>query len=247
MVASTFGPSARGRRILSRWAAVMALLLGTSTSWAQLVPPSSTAASGAHLISLRDQEIASCQPGEVQTWKDGRDRPAAARTLRFAYRHEGAPSWFTAAQVLGLVQKSAQAWTACGLTLRVMAIARDESPPDDAIQIVWSETGSRGQFGLANLAARSLSLSPGLFGVLRQRNPRHPAEETLQMALSHEMGHFLGLMAHSRRCVDVMSYYDDGRGQRCALRDPASWGTVTEYRSMLPTACDLERCRAVNR
>ncbi len=197
--------------------------------------------------SVRDQEIASCQTGELRTWADGRDRPAASRTLRFAYRHDGAPSWFTASAVLALVQASAQAWSACGLTLQVLSVPRDGVPPEDAIQILWSEVGSRGQFGLANLAARSLSLSPGLFGVLRQRRPQYPAQETLQMTLSHEMGHFLGLMAHSRRCVDVMSYYDDGRGQRCSLRDPASWGTVIEYRAQLPTACDLERCRALNR
>ena len=63
----------------------------------------------------------------------------------------------------------------------------------------------------------------------------------------HEMGHFLGLMAHSRRCVDTLSYYDNGKGERCALRDPKSWGSVVEYRSMLPTACDIQRCRALNK
>mgnify|MGYP002138443102 CR=1 FL=1 len=49
-------------------------------------------------------------------------------------------------------------------------------------------------------------------------NPAHPAGDTLQMVVSHEMGHFFGLMAHSRRCVDVMSYYDNGQGERCFTR-----------------------------
>ena len=70
--------------------------------------------------------------------------------------------------------------------------------------------------------------------------------DTLQMTLSHEIGHFLGLMAHSRRCVDVMSYYQDGKGARCELREPSAFKTRVEYRSSLPTACDIARCRAVN-
>lgn len=66
------------------------------------------------------------------------------------------------------------------------------------------------------------------------------------MTVSHEMGHFLGLVAHSRRCVDVMSYYDDGKGQQCSLRDPAALRAHVEYRASLPTACDIQRCRAAN-
>ncbi len=95
---------------------------------------------------------------------------------------------------------------------------RGQVPPEDAIQILWSDVGSRGQFALANVTARSLSIGPGLFALLRERNPRHPADQTLQMVLSHEMGHFFGLMAHSKRCVDTMSYYDNGKGERCAAR-----------------------------
>jgi hypothetical protein len=209
---------------------------------AQLAPPA-PAVPGA---ALREQEMAECRPGEQQTWGDGRDRAAITRPLRFVYRHEGAPPWFTPEQVMGLVQRAAQAWSACGVASQVRLLPRGEAPPEGVVQILWSEVGSRGQFGLANVAARSLSLGPGVFGLLRQRNPRHPAEQTLQMVLSHEMGHFYGLMAHSRRCVDVMSYYDDGRGQRCSLRDPRAWGSVPEYRATLPTACDLQRCRALN-
>lgn len=221
---------------------------------AQLAPPApavsavpaGSAGSALPGVALREQEIAECRPGELQTWADGRDRVAIDRPLRFVYRHEGAPLWFTPEQVISLVQRSAQAWSACGIASQVRLLPRGETPPEGVVQILWSEVGSRGQFGLANVAARSLSLGPGVFGLLRQRNPRHPAEQTLQMVLSHEMGHFYGLMAHSRRCVDVMSYYDDGRGQRCSLRDPRAWGSVPEYRATLPTACDLQRCRALN-
>lgn len=221
---------------------------------AQLAPPApavsavpaGSAGSALPGVALREQEIAECRPGELQTWADGRDRAAIDRPLRFVYRHEGAPLWFTPEQVISLVQRSAQAWSACGIASQVRLLPRGETPPEGVVQILWSEVGSRGQFGLANVAARSLSLGPGVFGLLRQRNPRHPAEQTLQMVLSHEMGHFYGLMAHSRRCVDVMSYYDDGRGQRCSLRDPRAWGSVPEYRATLPTACDLQRCRALN-
>lgn len=196
--------------------------------------------------ALRDQEIASCRPGEWTTWGDGRDRPAISKPLRFIYRHDGAPAWFDAAQVLDLTRRSAQAWSGCGVSASVQPLARGQAAPDDVIQILWSDTGSQGQFGLANVPVRTLSLGPSLFRLLRERNPRYPAEQTLQMVLSHEMGHFYGMMAHSRRCVDVMSYYDNGKGQRCTLRDPSAWGSVVEYRSMLPTACDIERCRALN-
>ena len=222
-----------------------ALMLASSAALAQFVPPETGKTPAAP--SVRDQEIAECRPGELQTWGDGRDRPIAARTLRFAYRHDNAPPWFSEAQVMALVTRSAQAWSACGLKLAVIAVPRGQAPPEDAIQILWSDVGSRGQFALANVGARSLSIGPALFALLRERNPRHPAAQTLQMVLSHEMGHFLGLMAHSKRCVDTMSYYDNGKGERCALRDPKTWGSVVEYRSALPTACDIERCRALNR
>ncbi|WP_141101014.1 hypothetical protein [Roseateles aquatilis] len=231
----------------------MALVL-PSLSSAQLVPPAgkptpaaSTGSSATTALpSVRDQEIVQCLPGEIRTWGDGRDRPIQTRSLRFAYRHDGAPLWFSEPQVLALVRKSAEAWSACGLQIAVIAIPRGQVPPEDAIQILWSDTGSRGQFALANVTARSLSIGPALFALLRERNPKYPSDQTLQMVLSHEMGHFFGLMAHSKRCVDTMSYYDNGKGERCALRDPRSWGSVVEYRSILPTACDIDRCRALN-
>ena len=73
------------------------------------------------------------------------------------------------------------------------------------------------------------------------------ALDTLQMVLSHEMGHFYGLMAHSRRCVDVLSYYHDGKGGQCFTRNPGLLKAFPEYRSSLPTACDIQRCRILNR
>jgi hypothetical protein len=46
--------------------------------------------------------------------------------------------------------------------------------------------------------------------------------------------------------VDVMSYYDNGKGDTCSTRDGGSYKALPEYRSLLPTACDIARCRAVN-
>ncbi|MDH0865667.1 hypothetical protein [Mitsuaria sp. GD03876] len=233
------------RRALARLVAIVAAAVLAPIAAAQFVPPDKTASAAAP--SVRDQEIAQCLPGELKTWGDGQDKAIATRSLRFAYRHDNAPAWFSEPQVMALVRRSAEAWSDCGLRLTVFAVPRGKVPPEDAIQILWSDVGSRGQFALANVTARSLSIGPGLFALLRERNPKHPAEQTLQMVLSHEMGHFFGLMAHSKRCVDTMSYYDNGKGERCALRDPKSWGSVVEYRSMLPTACDIARCRALNR
>ena len=114
------------------------------------------------------------------------------------------------------------------------------------VVVQWDEAGSRGNFGLADVGRRTLSLGPGAFRLLAQRNPRFPAHTTLQMVVSHELGHFFGLMAHSRRCVDVMSYYDNGRGDRCRAREGNDRGWRGDYRALLPTACDIQRCRAAN-
>ena len=66
------------------------------------------------------------------------------------------------------------------------------------------------------------------------------------MVIPHEMGHLLGLMAHSRRCVDVTSYYNNGKGEKCFARDMTQLRPGIEYRSVLPTACDLQRCMRAN-
>jgi hypothetical protein len=196
--------------------------------------------------SVRQQEMAVCLPGEISTWGDGRDRPAAAAVLHLVYRHGGAPTGFDEVQVLGAVQRAAAAWSGCGVTAEVISEGAAALYPASLVVVQWSEPGSRGNFGLANLAQRTLSLGAAPFGLLAKRNPRHPAQQTLQMVISHEMGHFFGLMAHSRRCVDVMSYYDNGQGELCRTRDGGSHLASTEYRALLPTACDVARCRAVN-
>jgi hypothetical protein len=204
------------------------------------------AADARKVFALREQEIATCLPGELRTWPDGRDRPAGVAAVRLVYRHAGAPAVFDEATVLGAVQRAARAWAGCGIPAEVLGEAAAALPGAPPVLVQWNEAETRGNFALANLGARSLSLSAAMFRLLAQRNPRHPAAQTLQMALSHEMGHFFGLVAHSRRCIDVMSYYDDGQGERCSTRDGGSPRAVVEYRSLLPTACDIARCKAVN-
>ncbi len=209
--------------------------------WLGLLPLACAAALAA---PVREQEMATCRPGEQTTWPDGRDRPAGG-PVRLAYRHGGAPSRFSADQVRAAVAAAAQAWSACGVPVQVLA---GEPEPGDVKTVVvqWNALETRGNFALANLSQRTLSLSADMFRLLARRNPRHPAADTLQMAISHEMGHFFGLMAHSRRCVDVMSYYVNAQGDACNTRDGGSYKAVPEYRALLPTACDIARCRAVN-
>lgn len=208
-----------------------ALLLMCGDLWAQTV---------------RDQEIDECRTDEIAVWPDGIDRPVAHAALHVIYQHDGAPGWFEAARVANLVSRAAQEWTKCGIPLTV--VARDTVAPQGTgtVRVQWSDKGSMDNFGLANLTQRTLSLGPKAFGMLRDRNPAHDALQTLQMVISHEMGHFLGLMAHSRRCVDVLSYYHDGKGSQCFSRDPAGMRAGVEYRHVLPTACDIARCRRVN-
>jgi hypothetical protein len=196
--------------------------------------------------ATREQEMASCLPGELRTWPDGRDRPAGVATVRLVYRHGGAPPAFDEATVLGAVQRAARAWAGCGIQTEVLGEGGAALPGAPPVVVQWNEAETRGNFALANLGARTLSLSAAMFKLLAQRNPRHPAAQTLQMAVSHEMGHFFGLVAHSRRCIDVMSYYDNGQGERCSTRDGGSPKAVVEYRALLPTACDIARCKAVN-
>lgn len=196
--------------------------------------------------ATRDQEIAECRVGEIATWGDGQDRKAVASTLSFHYRHVGAPSWFAEAQVEQAVSRAAEAWSACGIPVHRVSAVSSSSNPREVIVVEWSDSGSRNNFGLADLGRRTLSLGPAAFHLLNARNPRHDATQTLQMTISHEMGHFFGLMAHSRRCVDVLSYYSDGKGNKCYSRDPNWAGTRVEYRNVLPTSCDIQRCRAAN-
>lgn len=204
------------------------------------------AAQATATVSIRSQEIAECRAGEVSIWSDGRDRPAIAPRLAFVYKPEGSPYWFSTTAVAGMVAKAAAAWSQCGVPAQLLPWSPDIERNPGVVVVQWSEQESGGNFGLANLGRRTLSLGPKAFELLRTRNPAHDAGETLQMTISHEMGHVFGLMAHSRRCVDVMSYYHNGRGDKCHSRDPAYPGKVVEYRHTLPTACDIARCRGAN-
>jgi hypothetical protein len=120
------------------------------------------------------------------------------------------------------------------------------------ISVDWSEKETVGTIGIANIAKRKLTFNPETVQKVIQINASKNLnesylQETLQMTASHEMGHFQGLSAHSKRCVDVLSYYSVG-GEKCTTRNggpmPVSF---YEYRSSLPTSCDIERCRIANK
>ncbi len=198
-------------------------------------------------LAVRAQEIAECRGGEIATWGDGVDRPAAGE-LVFVYSHADAPAWFSEQKVTDAVRRAVTAWSQCGVAVELRSVAATTSKRAVVVRIQWHERDSRGNFGLANLSNNTLSLGPAAFDLLRRRNPAHDAIETLQMTISHEMGHFFGLMNHSRRCVDVLSYYHQERGghrELCFRRDGLGNDRI-EYRATLPTACDIERCRKAN-
>lgn len=196
--------------------------------------------------SVRTQEINQCLSGEIMTWGDGKDRPATSPLLKFDYNPAGAPERFAEPLVTGMVAKAAAEWSQCGVRGVMVRWDGTKGQQQGVIRIQWSEKESGGNFGLANLGKRVLSLGPQAFELLKTRNPSYDARQTLQLVISHEMGHFFGLMAHSRRCIDVLSYYDNGKGEKCYSRDPTQRHSVKEYRHILPTACDIERCRKIN-
>jgi uncharacterized protein YfcZ (UPF0381/DUF406 family) len=199
------------------------------------------------VVELRNQEIAECSQGEIKTWEDNRDTAAKFSPIIFYYDHTGAPAWFSEKQVAELIERAASAWSQCGIPALVITKNNKAHPSTSIVSIDWNVAGSRGNFGLANLTQNQLSLGSAAFQLLNQRNPKHNALETLQMVLSHEMGHFYGMLAHSRRCIDVLSYYHDGKGGQCYSRFPDIIRKFPEYRSTLPTACDIQRCKILNR
>ncbi len=226
--------------------ALLRRLAALAVGWLLLSP------SVAMAESVRAQEIKECRSGELVTWNDGRDRPAIGTIVNFVYNPANAPARFSESLVAAMIAKAAGAWSPCGVPSRLLAgseglrLAQILRGEQGVVTVQWDEAESRGNFGLANVGRRSLSLSAKAFDLLQERNPGYDARITLQMVLSHEMGHFFGLMAHSRRCVDVLSYYDNGKGEHCLKRDPLDNGGVVEYRSSLPTACDIARCRIAN-
>lgn len=218
------------------WHHLGALALLLAVRWTGAAP----------IDTLRAQEIAECRPGEIATWGDGRDRPAVANPMVFAYSHAGAPAWFAETEVLAAVERAANAWSACGIPAQMVLVPPGSSPPPNAITVRWSDDDSQRNFGLANLDLKTMALGPSAFQLLNTRNPAHDARETMQMVISHEMGHLFGVVAHSRRCVDVSAYYRNVQGEQCRIRGGAPLPPGVEYRSVLPTACDIQRCRAAN-
>ena len=201
--------------------------------------------------TLRGQEIAQCLPGEVSTWGDGLDRPALANPMVFVYDHSNAPAWFSQVLVEATLQKAQQAWAQCGVPGRVVtatpAKPYTEEVRQGALRVQWSDAASPGSFGQVDPMQRTLSLGPAAFALLKKMNPAADAHAMLQMVISHEMGHTYGLLAHSRRCVDVTSIYSNAKGERCTVRNGLPMPPGVEYRSTFPTACDIQRCVAANK
>ena len=196
--------------------------------------------------TTREREMAQCLPGEMVTWGDGLDRPAIRVPLVFAYVHQGAPEWLSEQVVMRTVRQAVFSWASCGVPSRVMAVGPETLPPEGSVLIQWSDAISGANVAQADLGKGLLVLNSTVFRLLNTRKPGQDAGDVLQMVISHEMGHHFGLVAHSRRCVDVTSYYDNGKGERCFTRDGSLPRPGFEYRATLPTACDIARCIQAN-
>jgi hypothetical protein len=199
---------------------------------------------------IRSDEILNCAPGDIVTWSDGRDVAAPIKQLIFSYDSTHAPEFVSAELMRKLTRTALEAWSPCGLRLDwaewMPALTR--LPETRVIGWMSPEDDAGALIGGADLARGRLLLSPSVFTLLKANNPAR-LEPTLQMTLAHEIGHFLGLVAHSRRCVDVTSYYDNQRGHRCLTANVGgvvSVPGVLEYRHELPTACDIARCQRAN-
>ena len=195
----------------------------------------------------RAGEIKECAVGEISTWTDGADKAVPYASLNFLYNPTGAPPWFSENLVAELIQRASNKWSECGISAQSSIGDQPHYLMNNEVFISWNDIKSQGNIGASDLSQRRLYLSPSVFKNLREMRPSYDASYTLQMTLSHEMGHFYGLVAHSRRCVDVLSYYKNNSGELCNIRDRAEFARVIEYRSALPTACDIERCRRINR
>ncbi len=193
----------------------------------------------------RNLEIQQCTESDLVTWNDGRDQPTRAKSFSFSYIHKGSPSWFNEQQVKERIRRATQEWSKCGIRSEVSASTTSSSFADATVIVYWDDKAEVG-FGLADLTNQRLVLGIQAFNLLARKNPTHDPYDTLQMVLSHEIGHFYGLIAHSRRCIDTLSYYHDGKGNQCFTRNPGLIAAFPEYRSSLPTACDILRCKKLN-
>jgi hypothetical protein len=203
---------------------------------------------GSKEFALRESEIAQCLPEELVTWNDGeKDGKMLSPKMLYVYDHQGAPSYVSEDAVFAVLQQAALAWDQCGGQNAVM-LKRDvfDDGGSAKITVQWSDKEKLGTIGLANLTKKILTLSPDAFANLRKANANRNLMEILQMVVSHEVGHFQGLIAHSRRCVDVLSYYSNDAGEKCSIRGKGAMPQNFEYRSLLPTACDIQRCRIAN-
>ena len=199
-------------------------------------------------FALRESEIAQCLPNELVTWNDGdKDGKMLSPKMLYVYDHQGAPSYVSEDAVFAVLQQAATAWDQCGGQNAVM-LKRDLLSNNDStkISVLWNDKDKLGTIGLANITLKTLTLSPDAFKNLKKANPNRNLMETLQMVVSHEVGHFQGLIAHSKRCVDVLSYYTNDAGEKCTIRGNGVMPQNFEYRSLLPTACDIQRCRIAN-
>ena len=197
---------------------------------------------------LRESEINQCLANEIVTWNDGgKDTKMLSSSMVYVYDHQGAPEGFTEEAVIASLKNASVVWDQCGGQNTVI-LKRDLSSSMAGLKItaLWSDEDKLGTIGLANITKKTLTLSPEAFVNLRKANANRNLLETLQMVVSHEIGHFQGLTSHSRRCVDVLSYYTNASGEKCSIRNNGVMPTNIEYRSQLPTACDIQRCRASN-
>ena len=199
-------------------------------------------------VGLRESEINQCLANEIVTWNDGgKDTKMLSSSMVYVYDHQGAPEGFSEESVMASLKNASLAWDQCGGQNTVI-LKRDLSSSVAGLKIsaLWSDEDKLGTIGLANITKKTLTLSPEAFVNLRKANATRNLMETLQMVVSHEIGHFQGLTSHSRRCIDVLSYYTNASGEKCSIRNNGVMPTNIEYRSQLPTACDIQRCRASN-
>ncbi len=222
----------------------------TTLPISQISPPRPTPKE----LVLRQEEISQCLTDDIKNWGDGeKDSKMLGAKMVFVYQHLGAPKFVSEQSILTVLKAAASSWDQCGGTNLVMS-DKDYTTSTAGLKISvdWSEKETVGTIGIANIAKRKLTFNPETVQKVIQINASKNLnesylQETLQMTASHEMGHFQGLSAHSKRCVDVLSYYSVG-GEKCTTRNggpmPVSF---YEYRSSLPTSCDIERCRIANK